>query len=144
MRFGTRRPLWAFRPVDFQRTRFKHLYPVRIHHQGKGKLIRRWTALEDVDHEVRTRMIQPRRRVVIVVIGVVYRNSHFRRISVIHVVSASVVRISVEVLRIVYVRIVIESIPVLRIVRTGPSSILPRLSRGIFNIDEKNRCGGND
>ena len=89
-------------------------------------------------------MVSPCGRVVVVVVRVVDRDSHLGRISVIHVVRTSIVRLSPEVLRIVYVRIMIESIPILSIVRAGPSSILPSLSLGVIDIDEKDRCSGND
>ena len=50
--------------------------------------------------------------VIVVPLFVVDRNSHLRRIPMVHAIAATVVLLTVEILRVVNIRVVIEAVPV--------------------------------
>ena len=70
------------------------------------------SSLENVGEEMVSPVIAPRRRVIVVPVAIVDRNSHLRRIAIIKAVRAAVVAVSPVVVRIRNVRIVIKFVVV--------------------------------
>lgn len=76
-------------------------------------------------------------RVVVMPLLVVNRNSHFRRIPVIHVFAAAVVLGTPEILWVVDIRVVIKAVPILGVVRAGPTVSVRLLSLGTLGTREQ-------
>jgi len=73
-------------------------------------------------------------RIIVFPLLVIYRDPHFRWISVIHVIAAAVVIIPPEVLRIVHIRVMVQTIPILCAIGMPPLTSKCLLGLDIGNV----------
>jgi len=85
-------------------------------------------------------------RIKVVPLGVIYRNTHLLRISMIHALVAAVVFLTPVILRIIYVGIMVKPIPIVCAIRTTPTlTIGPLLSiHATLDSQANKSCAGSN